>query len=580
MAAKEVSLKLLVDKRTNQVVFAESDKDFVDIILIFLTMPIGTLLRLLGKQTTSGSMSRLYESVEDLDVQFLQTKACKNMLLHPQNAYEEKLQELLVTVEDTEIYYYLCPGENHGFSTVRNTLCCECGREMNQKITKRKKNVARDVGDGVFVQGLLSYLITDDLLVLPASAMASLDLLKRHGISDKTSLEERNVKVGRKEVLRLFKRLLQSKTLLTDAFLRKDDTFNCLDLIPTEVLRFFMLGLGIRSKTPLTDDFLRKDNTVNVLDLNPRDLSHSKSQIYTCKDPKKIRIKLLLNKSTGKVSFAEVGEGFIDFLFSFLTLPLGLICKFLGGCTNVASLDNLYQSVQDNNICTKEKSELLSPKLPLHFGSANQLLPVQEKNLSISLTKCWSCERSNCFLGFDNCLHNETPDRGAHLKNPCNPKHFKLKDNLVHRATKNNGRSFMKGPVAFIVTDNLVVQELSPLKIISHFDCNNLEEQIVGVGIEEALSLLKASLTSETVLSDVFYPKKPKQGTVERVVTGRKGGNREKGGAELVCPICLSNPKDMAFGCGHQTCCECGSSLTSCPICRRHINTRIKLFSV
>ncbi|XP_059633654.1 E3 ubiquitin-protein ligase RGLG5-like [Cornus florida] len=45
-----------------------------------------------------------------------------------------------------------------------------------------------------------------------------------------------------------------------------------------------------------------------------------------------------------------------------------------------------------------------------------------------------------------------------------------------------------------------------------------------------------------------------------------------------VCPICLSNPKDMAFGCGHQTCCECGDGLESCPICRTKIKTRIKLY--
>ncbi|XP_058093695.1 E3 ubiquitin-protein ligase RGLG2-like isoform X2 [Magnolia sinica] len=45
-----------------------------------------------------------------------------------------------------------------------------------------------------------------------------------------------------------------------------------------------------------------------------------------------------------------------------------------------------------------------------------------------------------------------------------------------------------------------------------------------------------------------------------------------------VCPICLTNPKDMAFGCGHQTCCECGDSLQSCPICRSPIVTRIKLY--
>ncbi|KAK6930939.1 Copine, C-terminal [Dillenia turbinata] len=45
-----------------------------------------------------------------------------------------------------------------------------------------------------------------------------------------------------------------------------------------------------------------------------------------------------------------------------------------------------------------------------------------------------------------------------------------------------------------------------------------------------------------------------------------------------VCPVCLSNPKDMAFGCGHQTCCECGDDLRSCPICRATIQTRIKLY--
>ncbi|KAK1294206.1 E3 ubiquitin-protein ligase RGLG2 [Acorus calamus] len=45
-----------------------------------------------------------------------------------------------------------------------------------------------------------------------------------------------------------------------------------------------------------------------------------------------------------------------------------------------------------------------------------------------------------------------------------------------------------------------------------------------------------------------------------------------------VCPICLSSPKDMAFGCGHQTCCECGQTLQLCPICRSEIQTRIKLY--
>ncbi|KAK1363210.1 RING-type E3 ubiquitin transferase [Heracleum sosnowskyi] len=45
-----------------------------------------------------------------------------------------------------------------------------------------------------------------------------------------------------------------------------------------------------------------------------------------------------------------------------------------------------------------------------------------------------------------------------------------------------------------------------------------------------------------------------------------------------LCPICITNPRDMAFGCGHQTCCECGEDLQLCPICRVSIQTRIKLY--
>lgn len=44
------------------------------------------------------------------------------------------------------------------------------------------------------------------------------------------------------------------------------------------------------------------------------------------------------------------------------------------------------------------------------------------------------------------------------------------------------------------------------------------------------------------------------------------------------CPICKSHSKDMAFGCGHQTCCDCGIGLVYCPICRSTITTKIKLY--
>ncbi|XP_006301528.2 E3 ubiquitin-protein ligase RGLG5 isoform X1 [Capsella rubella] len=45
-----------------------------------------------------------------------------------------------------------------------------------------------------------------------------------------------------------------------------------------------------------------------------------------------------------------------------------------------------------------------------------------------------------------------------------------------------------------------------------------------------------------------------------------------------VCPVCLMNPKNLAFNCGHQTCSECGDDLSVCPICRSSITVRIKLY--
>jgi hypothetical protein len=38
-----ISLKASVDKKSNRVVFVESDEFFVDILFSFLTMPMGTI---------------------------------------------------------------------------------------------------------------------------------------------------------------------------------------------------------------------------------------------------------------------------------------------------------------------------------------------------------------------------------------------------------------------------------------------------------------------------------------------------------------------------------------------------------
>ena len=85
MENNNISLKAVVDKTNNRVVFVVSDEKFVDILFSFLTMPLGTIVRLTCNRSLTTSidcMNNLYNSVEILDKRYLRTEACQTMLLY------------------------------------------------------------------------------------------------------------------------------------------------------------------------------------------------------------------------------------------------------------------------------------------------------------------------------------------------------------------------------------------------------------------------------------------------------------------------------------------------------------------
>ena len=51
----EICLKLVVDRNKKKVVFAEANSDFVDILFSFLTLPMGTIVRLLANHSDPSS---------------------------------------------------------------------------------------------------------------------------------------------------------------------------------------------------------------------------------------------------------------------------------------------------------------------------------------------------------------------------------------------------------------------------------------------------------------------------------------------------------------------------------------------
>ena len=96
----KIRVKFLVDNEKRKVVFAESGKEFVDVLLSFLTLPLGTIVRLLGKESSLGCFDELYRSVESLDASHFQTKACRNMLLRPLSAAGIVHEDLVVRIDD------------------------------------------------------------------------------------------------------------------------------------------------------------------------------------------------------------------------------------------------------------------------------------------------------------------------------------------------------------------------------------------------------------------------------------------------------------------------------------------------
>jgi hypothetical protein len=184
----------LVEKGKNKVVYAEAGKDFVDVLFSFLTLPLGTISRLVAKESNMkfGSLSSLYQSVSDLDQQHLWSQNCKEMLLKPRSPMDIYNGQLKLNIDDTPTLVFLC----------ENSLCrscvnifrnqkCQCG-----KLLKIESHMNDYNG---FVKESATFIIHDDLTVMPNDLGTSLCLLQKRGINDITDIEKKTILIGKKE---------------------------------------------------------------------------------------------------------------------------------------------------------------------------------------------------------------------------------------------------------------------------------------------------------------------------------------------------------------------------------------------
>jgi hypothetical protein len=127
MAAAKISLKILIEKKSQRVLFAEADKKFVDFLFSILTLPVGTVTGLLQKHDMAGCLHSLYKSIENLsDDIYLQPEQDKDFLLNPMVAiYGARVPLLLSSLEQHSYSakkFYRCAGNWYNCHSVANVL--------------------------------------------------------------------------------------------------------------------------------------------------------------------------------------------------------------------------------------------------------------------------------------------------------------------------------------------------------------------------------------------------------------------------------------------------------------------------
>ncbi|XP_031288280.1 uncharacterized protein LOC116146992 [Pistacia vera] len=215
-----VKLKLFVDTRAEKVIFAEAGKDFIDFLVYFLSLPVGTVARLLKGKGTVGSLSNLYKSVENLSESFFQPNQTKNSLLNPRapRSAATGVPLLLCDYDSHTRMVYSCPSHYHNITDVPNLLCPSCNKKMTGPLYYVPPSLENTgLVEGGFVKSFVSFMVTDDLEFMPISPENLFSLLNKSNV-EIDELEKMDVELGADEGLRLLKLSLECEKVLTSLY--------------------------------------------------------------------------------------------------------------------------------------------------------------------------------------------------------------------------------------------------------------------------------------------------------------------------------------------------------------------------
>jgi hypothetical protein len=212
MAVNRLSIKLLIDTKAQKICFAEAGNDVIEFLSCLLCLPLSTTINLLSKERMVGSIGNVLDSMQELDSKYVSSNKSKEPYISPTVAPDmlRPLQQLLDAPLNVNSSVFTCSGKTDSqtgkhitcgyFSVLKGSGCPSCFSCMNEEMPHVRNNgFVFGTNTNGFV-GTTTYTITDDLSIIPASSLSSINLLARCGVKDLGTLQQRTVTIGSDEV--------------------------------------------------------------------------------------------------------------------------------------------------------------------------------------------------------------------------------------------------------------------------------------------------------------------------------------------------------------------------------------------
>ncbi|KAL8031330.1 hypothetical protein ABFX02_13G017200 [Erythranthe guttata] len=441
--AHEFPLKVYVNKQNTKVLFAEADRDFVEVLISFLTLPLGTIVRVLRKHygdhdsaPVFGSITSLYDGISKLDSVNFWTEGCKEVLLNPiRSTFEDEYRNLKVDINDNQHpteSFARCGNPKCGYNRVR----CRSVYYDTAKCFGCEKIMVREVDK-------------------PQAYPGFVQTVRNLGLTDTDVGTPRDVTLGYNEIMDLLKRSLVSETPLSDVILNER---------------------RVKSATPKSEPGI----------LLP--FSEVAKEAVDSNSEAKLILKVMVHSPSNKLLYAQADDDFINFLFSSLAVPLGAVESVAGGNPCLKTINNLRKSIPNilnDKIAYKyrnTKERLMNPKLPHGYIPENPILPFTEE-----------------------CVH-------SYHGNVC-----------LSSANFPAGKGkYVKGPLMYNISDDLTVTPFCLFSFLSFLErekigVSDVKELELEIGVEEAVSILKASFTSTCALTDGVNSILKKTGRIKKL---------------------------------------------------------------